>query len=105
MCKDKNCDHNHEEEAREVVDELEEELSPELEELYKQAAEDLARSEVAGLPSTDEASARGPGWGGVHKVTGRVNKEDGTKLGRNDPCSCGSGKKFKKCECWELLNG
>ncbi|HJM55960.1 MAG TPA: SEC-C metal-binding domain-containing protein [Planctomycetota bacterium] len=19
------------------------------------------------------------------------------KLGRNDPCSCGSGKKFKKC--------
>jgi preprotein translocase subunit SecA len=21
----------------------------------------------------------------------------GTKLGRNDPCWCGSGKKFKKC--------
>ncbi|MFY7842730.1 MAG: SEC-C metal-binding domain-containing protein [Rhabdochlamydiaceae bacterium] len=20
-----------------------------------------------------------------------------TKIGRNDPCSCGSGKKFKKC--------
>ncbi|MBF4343374.1 hypothetical protein EAY39_22040, partial [Vibrio anguillarum] len=20
-----------------------------------------------------------------------------TKLGRNDPCHCGSGKKFKKC--------
>ena len=20
-----------------------------------------------------------------------------SKLGRNDPCSCGSGKKFKKC--------
>ena len=25
------------------------------------------------------------------------------KLGRNDPCPCGSGKKFKKC-CWEDYN-
>jgi len=24
-------------------------------------------------------------------------KEDGTKIGRNDPCPCGSGKKYKKC--------
>jgi SEC-C motif domain protein len=24
-------------------------------------------------------------------------KLDGPKIGRNDPCSCGSGKKFKKC--------
>jgi len=24
-----------------------------------------------------------------------INKE--SKLGRNDPCSCGSGKKFKHC--------
>jgi len=23
----------------------------------------------------------------------------GVKIGRNDPCSCGSGKKFKKCGC------
>jgi preprotein translocase subunit SecA len=22
---------------------------------------------------------------------------DGAKVGRNDPCSCGSGKKYKKC--------
>ena len=22
---------------------------------------------------------------------------DGGKVGRNDPCSCGSGKKYKKC--------
>jgi preprotein translocase subunit SecA len=22
---------------------------------------------------------------------------DAPKVGRNDPCSCGSGKKFKKC--------
>jgi uncharacterized protein len=24
-------------------------------------------------------------------------KRDGPKVGRNDPCPCGSGKKFKQC--------
>jgi uncharacterized protein YecA (UPF0149 family) len=24
-------------------------------------------------------------------------KEHGSKVGRNDPCPCGSGKKYKKC--------
>jgi preprotein translocase subunit SecA len=24
-------------------------------------------------------------------------KRDASKVGRNDPCPCGSGKKFKKC--------
>lgn len=24
-------------------------------------------------------------------------KRDGPKIGRNDPCACGSGKKYKKC--------
>nr|WP_225218356.1 SEC-C metal-binding domain-containing protein [Planococcus wigleyi] len=23
--------------------------------------------------------------------------EDSVKVGRNDPCPCGSGKKYKKC--------
>ncbi len=27
----------------------------------------------------------------------RQVKRDGAKVGRNDPCPCGSGKKFKKC--------
>ena len=25
------------------------------------------------------------------------NNIEGTKVGRNDPCPCGSGKKYKKC--------
>lgn len=29
------------------------------------------------------------------KVSGTIVK--GTKIGRNDPCTCGSGKKYKKC--------
>jgi uncharacterized protein YecA (UPF0149 family) len=24
-------------------------------------------------------------------------RRDGPKIGRNDPCPCGSGKKYKKC--------
>ena len=43
---------------------------------------------------------------GAQKTTGegkqatkkkQQTKEDGTKVGRNDPCPCGSGKKNKKC--------
>ena len=31
------------------------------------------------------------------EVKQRYTKEDGSKVGRNDPCPCGSGKKFKNC--------
>jgi preprotein translocase subunit SecA len=30
-------------------------------------------------------------------LLGQEKKPDQTKVGRNDPCPCGSGKKFKKC--------
>ena len=30
-------------------------------------------------------------------VPGQLLKADGTPVGRNDPCPCGSGKKYKKC--------
>lgn len=29
-----------------------------------------------------------------------VTKTNPNKIGRNDPCHCGSGKKFKKC-CYQ----
>jgi len=29
--------------------------------------------------------------------TQQVVKSENQQLGRNDPCWCGSGKKFKKC--------
>jgi len=35
----------------------------------------------------------GGGEGGVSKTPVRKKK----KVGRNDPCPCGSGKKYKKC--------
>jgi uncharacterized protein YecA (UPF0149 family) len=27
----------------------------------------------------------------------RTIQREGAKLGRNDPCHCGSGKKYKQC--------
>jgi preprotein translocase subunit SecA len=55
--------------------------------------------DAAGQPSDD-----GPG-GGVPRRTAvpprekkqETFKRDGAKVGRNDPCPCGSGKKYKNC--------
>ncbi len=57
----------------------------ELEELLAQSREDLARavSEIYLF------------WHAKHGVA--TIRRDATKVGRNDPCPCGSGKKFKQC--------
>jgi preprotein translocase subunit SecA len=34
---------------------------------------------------------------GTAGATAETVKREGKKIGRNDPCSCGSGKKYKKC--------
>ena len=49
------------------------------------------------------AQAAGPGSGGggngagAAEVVETVVKDEHDKIGRNDPCWCGSGKKYKKC--------
>ncbi len=37
------------------------------------------------------------GHGHHHGAPGVTIVRDGPKIGRNDPCLCGSGKKYKKC--------
>jgi preprotein translocase subunit SecA len=34
---------------------------------------------------------------GQAQQTPKTVKREGEKVGRNDPCPCGSGKKYKKC--------
>ncbi|WP_231754381.1 SEC-C metal-binding domain-containing protein [Blastomonas sp. CCH2-A2] len=34
---------------------------------------------------------------GIAQTNPSRRRADGSKTGRNDPCPCGSGKKFKKC--------
>jgi preprotein translocase subunit SecA len=58
-----------------------------------------AAGAAAGAGAATAASASmtpvGSGGGAVGTMTRRVDENE--KLGRNDPCWCGSGKKFKKC--------
>ncbi len=35
--------------------------------------------------------------GGEQAPEAKTVKREGRKVGRNDPCPCGSGKKYKKC--------
>lgn len=36
-------------------------------------------------------------YAGGHTIANQTMVRQAVKVGRNDPCSCGSGKKFKKC--------
>ena len=45
--------------------------------------------------SFDSAQGRPARVGGDDVI--KTVKRDEPKVGRNDPCWCGSGKKFKKC--------
>jgi preprotein translocase subunit SecA len=47
-------------------------------------------------PSSAEASEASTGRSGAVAVSDTFVRE-GEKVGRNDPCPCGSGKKYKKC--------
>ncbi len=49
----------------------------------------------AGAP----AEAEGPeaDGGGSRRATAKAPVRSGPRVGRNDPCPCGSGKKYKKC--------
>jgi preprotein translocase subunit SecA len=52
---------------------------------YQHADYDEALGVAAAEEGTDEASSAQP------------VVRDGAKVGRNDPCPCGSGKKYKQC--------
>ena len=58
------------------------------------AAAGMAGGELGGSVSTAGATMA-PAGGSV--ITGQRVVADHEKVGRNDPCWCGSGKKFKKC--------
>ena len=52
--------------------------------------EEIKREQVAKITSTSSGSGDG-------SEKGRTVKNSGKKVGVNDPCPCGSGKKYKKC--------
>jgi len=65
-----------------------------------------ARLENAGLPPVffpegeEEEHVHGPGCDHDHAGeadAAPAEQATSAKVGRNDPCPCGSGKKYKKC--------
>jgi preprotein translocase subunit SecA len=70
------------------------------------AALDYSGGTIEGQPSALEQVAAGAGETGAltaaaagngGEVVETVVKDEHEKVGRNDPCWCGSGKKYKKC--------
>jgi SEC-C motif domain protein len=66
---------------------------------YRQKSETIAHHEISRFRKTTEGE-----WFFVQGVPGarlsstdRRNVSEATKVGRNDPCPCGSGRKYKKC--------
>ncbi len=63
----------------------------------------LVHDDVAMLGSNRTQPARNPATAPGNQLPGLPAEDDVTitrgtpKVGRNDPCTCGSGKKFKKC--------
>lgn len=53
---------------------------------------------VQAKPKESEVHVHGPDCDHSHDHEPQTPfRHTGPKLGRNDPCSCGSGKKYKKC--------
>jgi preprotein translocase SecA subunit len=57
--------------------------------------EDLARQQDRRRRQNERLVMSGGGT--TQPATPKPAHRDGTKVGRNDPCPCGSGKKYKKC--------
>ena len=60
---------------------------------YTYQGQDKQYHEIADFQRSDGAWKFTEGRPGVKKPVVR----DGPRLGRNDPCHCGSGRKFKRC--------
>jgi preprotein translocase subunit SecA len=62
----------------------------------KGAPEALAAGNFSSLKQAQQGNNQ-PGGDGSGEVETVVNNDQYKDVGRNDPCPCGSGKKFKKC--------
>lgn len=75
---------------------------PEMIEAPPLEALDYSYPDETGVPVWENESSAPALWGGIPVGDGTLREETATvrkeqKIGRNDPCPCGSGKKYKKC--------
>ena len=95
----------------EVEEQVAEELAPDDEVVeYEYEHEQVAGSEAIAAAGGAAVASAGAGAGGASTATGlggggsstataprHEQRVDVEKVGRNDPCPCGSGKKYKRC--------
>jgi len=58
---------------------------------------DKSTTSFSGFKQASSNNANASSSEGLDLVKQKVKNEEGEKVGRNDPCPCGSGKKYKKC--------
>jgi preprotein translocase subunit SecA len=63
----------------------------------EQMAAGVATGGAAAGGAADLAASQQVGPNGNDNVVETVVKDEHENIGRNDPCWCGSGKKYKKC--------
>ena len=76
----------------------------EVDELERQRREALEREKATAASQHDTPATQGEGraeTGAVPLNGGQPMRREGPKVGRNEPCPCGSGKKYKQC-CGKL---
>jgi len=72
-------------------------ISPDLLERARQfSAPDKTAGSFSGFKQEGNSAPNTPPTG-LNLAQQKVKDEEGNKVGRNDPCPCGSGKKYKKC--------
>ena len=84
------------EEDEEEEDE-EEAPRPDPNEQQRQAAKTTMEDFTRNIQRKKESELAAVAVSAATASTGRTPVVTGAKTGRNDPCPCGSGKKYKKC--------
>ncbi|MCX5714356.1 MAG: preprotein translocase subunit SecA [Candidatus Omnitrophica bacterium] len=87
-----------EEEAVEMLFKLQPARPERFRGVFSSVSQQMVHPEISGLqaPQGEAASPREAHPGPAHSAPA-VSATSQPKVGRNDPCPCGSGKKFKKC--------
>jgi preprotein translocase subunit SecA len=65
--------------------------------IFKMRPDDVTVSGLHEIEQEKEKELQAAKVGGDETSLPKSVRREGVKVGRNDPCSCGSGKKYKKC--------
>jgi len=90
---------NIEEEAVEMIFKLQPAKQEKFKGVFSSAAQELLHPEAGGMESAAAQTAAPEDGSPIMpaRVAPKPVQLPGPKVGRNDPCPCGSGKKYKKC--------